>query len=106
VKFLLDHDVPERIGDVLREENHSITRLREVLPMNSDDAEVLRYAAEHESILLTCNRDDFLALARNVSHYGLIVVIRRKSRLAECAAVLSLVRRAGESGLRGNINFA
>lgn len=106
MNFLLDQDVPERIGDVLRQEGHSIICLREVLPMDSEDSAVLKYASEHEIVLITCNRDDFLELARQIPHYGLIIVIRRKTRLAECAAVLSLVRRAGESGLHGNINFA
>ena len=106
MNFLLDHDVPERVGDVLRQEGHSIIHLREILPANTDDESVLKYAAEHELILVTCNRDDFLTLAQSNPHHGLIVLIRRKTRLAECSAVLMLVRKAGESGLVGNINFA
>jgi len=34
------------------------------------------------------------------------VIIRRKTRAAERAALLRLLERAGESGLRDNINFA
>jgi predicted nuclease of predicted toxin-antitoxin system len=106
VNFLLDQDVPERVGEVLRQEGHSVIRLREVLPVNSEDAGVLQYAHDHELILAACNRDDFLQLGRSASHYGIIILIRRQTRLAECSAMLKLVRNAGEAGLVKNINFA
>jgi predicted nuclease of predicted toxin-antitoxin system len=106
VNFLLDQDVPERVGDVLRQEGHSVIRLREVLPVNITDDLVLKYAHEHELVLLTCNREDFLALAASNPHHGIVVIIRRQSRLKECSAVLKLVRTAGESGIVGNVNFA
>jgi hypothetical protein len=35
-----------------------------------------------------------------------VIVIRRRSRAAERAALLRLVEGAGPEGLRGNINFA
>jgi hypothetical protein len=37
---------------------------------------------------------------------GLIVLIRRRSRQAECGNLLTLLRQAGESGILCNINFA
>jgi hypothetical protein len=52
------------------------------------------------------NRDDFLELARHQSHEGIVVLICRKTRIAECAALLRLIGRAGEQGLRSNVNFA
>ena len=106
MNFFLDHDVPERVGDVLRQEGHVIVRLRDALPINTTDAVVLKYAGEHELILVTCNRDDFIPLARSRTHFGLIVLIRRRSRIVECANLLRLLNSAGESGLAGNINFA
>jgi hypothetical protein len=36
----------------------------------------------------------------------MIILIRRKSRAQERAALIRLLDKAGESGLRGNINFA
>ena len=106
MRFLLDHDVPERIADMLRQAGHSVLILREVLPKDTVDKDVLRYAHEHEIILITCNRDDFLSLCRHHNHSGVIVLIRRRSRIAECAALLRLIERAGVTGLTGNINFA
>ena len=106
MNFLFDHDVPKRVGDVVRQEGHSVVMLREVLPLNTPDAKVLAYANDHEQILVTCNRDDFLALADSMPYYGIIILIRRESRLAESSALLRLLRSADESGLVGNINFA
>jgi hypothetical protein len=36
----------------------------------------------------------------------LIILIRRSTRQAECAHLLALLRKAGESGIQGNINLA
>jgi hypothetical protein len=49
---------------------------------------------------------NFLELAREQLHHGIVVVIRRRSRAAERAALLRLVERAGSEGLADNINFA
>ena len=106
MRFLLDHDVPERVADVLRQAGHSVLVLREVLPKETSDPLVLAYAREHQLLVVTCNRDDFLELYRLGNHPGVIILIRRKSRIAECAALLRLIEQAGESGLTGNINFA
>lgn len=67
---------------------------------------MLAYASAHGLILITCNRDDFLALAPTRPHSGLILLFRRKSRTAERAALVRLIEKAGAPGLSGNINFA
>lgn len=104
--FLLDQDVPDPIARVLQQAGHEVLRLRELLPIDSPDAAVLAFAHSRSALLVTCNRDDFLELAKTNPHSGLIVLIRRPSRLAECSAMLHLLQTAGESGLRHNINFA
>ena len=55
---------------------------------------------------MTCNRNDFLALAATRKHSGLIVLIRRRSALSEAGHFLELLGKAGASGLKSNINFA
>jgi len=57
-------------------------------------------------VLITCNRDDFLALAGRGRHAGIIVLVRRKSRALERAALVRLLDRAGEAGIQENVNFA
>jgi len=83
--FLLDHDVPAEIDRILVHAGHQVTRLTEVLPATSADAKVLQFAMAQQLILVTCNRDDFLHLARLGSHAGIIILIRRRTRIMECA---------------------
>jgi len=106
VKFLLDHDVPDDAAFALEAMGHQVVKLRELLPVTTPDDKVLRLAGERDALLITCNRDDFLAAAGRVPHHGIIILIRRKSRARERAALVRLVDTAGESGLHDNINFA
>ncbi len=104
--FLLDHDVPDDIVYSVRALGHEVVRLREVLPEETADIDVLAHANQRGWILITCNRDDYLALARSQPHRGLIILIRKKTRVAERAALVRLLDRAGESGIVNNVNFA
>lgn len=106
MKFLFDHDMPDDLGHVLRQLGHTVVLLREVLPDATEDPDVFTHAVAHELIMITCNRDDFLALASKRTHHGLIILFRRKSRAAERAALVRLLQNAGEQGLAGNVNFA
>jgi len=106
VKFLLDHDVPDDLSYLLRELAHEVILLRKVLPDDAADESVLQFAHDNDCLLLTCNRDDFLELAKRKPHLGIIIVIRRRTRAAERAALFRLLEKAGESGLRNNISFA
>lgn len=105
--FFLDQDVPEEIALLLRHKGHEATVLRDVLPITATDREAFAYARAHGLIMITCNRDDFLALAaEHPGHPGLILLIRRRTRQAEYGKLLHLLQRTGETGLRGNVNFA
>lgn len=106
MKFLLDHDVPDDLSYLLIQLGHEVVLLRQVLQADSPDEAVLDLTCELGCILITCNRDDFLRLAGTKSHPGIIIVIRRRTRAAERAALLSLIDRAGSAGLSANINFA
>jgi predicted nuclease of predicted toxin-antitoxin system len=106
VRFFLDHDIPAELARVLRSAGHEVVELHEVLPITARDDEVFKHAVTNSMYMVTCNRDDFLPLAAQQSHPGLIILIRRRTRQAECAHLLALIDRAGETGLNGNINFA
>ena len=107
MKFLLDHDVPAEISRVLQHWGHNVTVLRSVLRVAAPDADVFGYACSEGLILISCNRDHFLALARQAqNHPGLIILIRRRTRQSECAHLWALLQRAGEEGVRSNVNFA
>ena len=106
MKFLADHDVPDRLGDMLKEAGFEVTKLREVLPITTKDPDVFQYARTRGLILISCNRDDFLPFAGDTPHPGIIILIRRDNRLREGSRLLQLIEHAGEHGLRNNVNFA
>lgn len=106
MKFLFDHDVPDDLAYALEASGHEVRLLRTVSPVTTPDDDVLRLAHQRGDVLVTCNRDDFLAAASRIAHDGLIVLIRRRSRAQERAALIHLIDRAGEAGIRQNINFA
>ena len=106
MKFLLDHDVPDDIAFSLEALGHAVVKLREALSVTTPDDEVLLHAAARDCLLITCNRDDFFAAAGRVPHHGIIILIRRRSRALERAALVGLLDTAGEGGLRDNVNFA
>lgn len=104
--FFLDHDVPRQIGEVLGRHGHDVVSLRDVLPVDARDEEVLDHAIQTGRVLITCNRDDFLALTVERKHPGLVILIRRRTSVAEQGHLLRLLRLAGAAGIVGNINFA
>ena len=106
MRFLLDHDVPDDLSYLIGQLGHDVTLLRNVLPRDSSDAAVLQFAHEGGCVLPTCNRDDFLRLAETMPHHGIIIVIRRRTRADERAALFRLLERAGEAGIQNNITFA
>ena len=106
MKFLLDHDVPDDMSHLLIHLGHEVTLLRHALPGDSPDETVLQFAHRQGQLLLTCNRDDFLELAATQPHHGIIIVIRRRTRAEERAALFRLLERAGQTGLQNNVNFA
>jgi len=106
VRFLFDHDVPDDLAYALQASGHVVEFLRSLRHVTTSDEEILRLAHESDTVLITCNRDDFLQAARRIPHAGIIVLIRRRSRAQERAALIRLLDRAGEPGIRNNINFA
>ena len=111
MKFLLDHDVHAEVVHLLRYWAHDVLLLRDALPITTRDENVFEFAQAQQRLIISCNRAHFLALAERAIRAsqpfpGLIVLKRRRSRQAECAHLLRLLRQAGEAGLVGNINFA
>jgi predicted nuclease of predicted toxin-antitoxin system len=106
VKFLMDEDVPIEAARCLRQAAHEVLLVADALGIRTDDADVWRHAVQTQFIVVTCNRQDFLPLAGTEPATGLIILIRRRTRQAECSHLLQLVASAGETGLKCNINFA
>ena len=107
MNFFLDHDVPIEVARLLHREGFEARRLAEVLPVETEDPEAFRYAQAQKFVVITSNREHFVKLARQQpAHSGVIILIRRRTRHAECAHLLALLRKAGEIGIHSNINLA
>ena len=106
MRFLIDEDVAVEVARCLQQAGHEISLVAEVLGVRTDDVDIWHHAVRTEAIVVTCNRQDFLALAGTAPETGLVILNRRRTRQAECRHVLALVSSAGEDGLKSNINFA
>jgi predicted nuclease of predicted toxin-antitoxin system len=106
VRFLLDEDVAAEMVRCLQQAGHEVFLAAEVMGIRTKDEDIWSHAIVTESIVVTCNRQDFLRLAGTEPATGLIILNRRRTRQGECRHILELLASAGESGLKGNINFA
>ena len=104
--FFLDQDVPDDLAHWLRHREHLVTCLREVLPTTTTDPDVWQWARTHGAVFVSCNRNDILALRPEGEHPGIVILVRRRTRQAEIAAMQKLLTGAGEQGLANNVNFA
>jgi predicted nuclease of predicted toxin-antitoxin system len=57
LRFLAEHCVPNSTVQSLREANHEVLRLKDVLPVESSDTVVITKAQEIDAILLSLNGD-------------------------------------------------
>jgi hypothetical protein len=62
-------------------------------------------ASKSRSVLITCNRDDFRAIAKRIANPGIVILVRRRSRALERAALIRLLDTAQEAGIVGNITM-
>ena len=102
----MDEDVAVEVARCLQQAGHEVALVTEVLGVRTDDVDIWHHAVRTETIVVTCNRQDFLELAGTAPETGLFILHRRRTRQAECSHVLELLSKAGEAGLRNNINFA
>ena len=55
LRFLADHCISNFTVQTLREANHEVVRLKEILPVESSDAVVIAKAQEFDATLLSLN---------------------------------------------------
>lgn len=80
-RFLLDEDVSPAVAVVARGLGLEVLSVHEVARTGLSDEDQLSYAAGQGRVLVTRNRDDFVALTRSFfatmrSHGGILVVPR------------------------------
>ena len=57
LQFLADHCVPNSVIQTLRDANHEVLRLKDILPVESPDTAVIAKAQEIGAVLLSLNGD-------------------------------------------------
>jgi predicted nuclease of predicted toxin-antitoxin system len=57
LRFLADHCISNRIIQILQDAKHEVLRLRDLLPVDSQDAVVIAKAQEVNAILVSLNGD-------------------------------------------------
>jgi predicted nuclease of predicted toxin-antitoxin system len=80
LRFLADHCVSKSIVQTLREANHEVLRLRDVLPVESSDAVVITKAQEIDAILLSLNGDFADIVNYPPKNYKGIVALQMRNR--------------------------
>jgi predicted nuclease of predicted toxin-antitoxin system len=78
LRFLADHCISNSIVQTLRDANHEVLRLKDLLPVESSDAMVIAKAQEIDAILLSLNGDfaDIVTYPPK-SHKGVIALQMR-----------------------------
>lgn len=81
IELYLDEDVHVVIADLLQGRGFLAKTVRDVGQLEKSDEEQLAYAVSQRKTLLTHNRHDFEALAREYAsagktHYGIILAVR------------------------------
>jgi predicted nuclease of predicted toxin-antitoxin system len=83
IDLYLDEDVDVRVAGLVRARGFGATTTQEAGQLGNTDSQQLAFAAAHRRTLLTHNRVDFEALARQYSeekgsHSGIMIAVRRK----------------------------
>jgi predicted nuclease of predicted toxin-antitoxin system len=73
-----DEDITSRLAIALRQRGFEALAAHEAGLVSDTDEAHLIYAAAHQMVLLTCNRDDFIRLAHEWAaaerpHYGIVI---------------------------------
>lgn len=92
MRFLIDEMFSVDVADRLRAAGHDAVHVREVDLAATDDADILRFAAADERIVVTENAVDFLPRLDELIAEGAMVsavVIALKSRLPRTAGGLA-----------------
>jgi hypothetical protein len=106
LKFLLDHDVPDALSYLLEQLGHDVTLLRNALPGDSSDEVVLQFAHDRGLPAINLQQGRLSPSRDHQATSWHVIVIRRRTRADERAALFRLLELASQHGLRNNVDFA
>jgi len=65
IPFFTDNDIPDSVGEFLKDSGHDLTRLRDVMLTTSADPIVATACRESQLVLVTHNIKDFRKIAKD-----------------------------------------
>jgi uncharacterized membrane protein YgaE (UPF0421/DUF939 family) len=109
IDLYLDEDVDILVSSLVRARGFGATTTLEVKQLGNTDAQQLAFAAAHHKTLLTHNRLDFEALARQYfeekkAHSGIIIAVRRKPQEL-CRRVLILLNSCTADEIENQVRY-
>jgi len=93
--LLFDHNVPDSVARVFRDRGHTVTFLRDIMPIDSPDPVVAAVGDMEGAILVSCDHD-FDAIAPRILR-GMRARFRKLSRLSVRCAEFHAARRIEEA---------
>src|SRR5258708_29047661 len=90
LRFLADHCVSNSTVQTLREANHEVLRLKDVLPVESSDTIVITKAQEIDAILLSLNGDFSHIINYPPKNYKGIVALQKMNTLEDKRAAKAM----------------
>jgi predicted nuclease of predicted toxin-antitoxin system len=93
MRFLLDHNVPASVANVLRERGHTCILLVDVVPTDSTDPVVARVAEINDCILVTQD-SDFRQIIKRIPD-GAKSTVKRLSRISLQCQSFNCAKRIG-----------
>ncbi len=79
LRFFVDHCIPNFIIQMLRNEDHEVFRLKDHIPTDSADTEVISKAQEIDSILISLNGDFADIVSYPPGNYKGIIALQVKN---------------------------
>jgi predicted nuclease of predicted toxin-antitoxin system len=108
----VDEDITDHLAVVLRQRGFDVVAAHEVNLVSIDDQIHLTYSAQHQRILLTSNRDDFVRLAHQWAsvgqqHHGIVICPQfSRHQFGELLRlVLSLLNRTAADDLINTVCY-
>lgn len=97
VRFYLDADLSPRIASIARSLGLDVVSAHEAGLAEAEDADQLRHAAAEGRVLVTRNRDDFLALTLEAYHdrapHAGLLLLARAGRAHQTSRLAHALRR-------------
>ncbi len=108
IELYLDECVSVLVAELLRVRGFKVQTTQEAGRRNAPDDEQLAYAVNQQETLLTHNRDDFAALARQYfaagqKHYGIIAVRRTPYQVVQ--RLLTILNRVTADEIEDQVRY-